>query len=205
MIAVMEGNDVATVQPEDEGIGPLIQRLRLAIGWSQDTLAERVGMSRAYLSQIESSKTKWPAKYVAALARELGVRPSVLGRAAGRIIRDADYPYTPVLRPGEAGVTIGGSANLVTSDDDDPWLRIVQEEARDLSPSGRRALVAHLRTMKEWEDHYRAEALREAAARLVAHEVFAEESEEERERRTFDILRRASEDPADTTDETKEA
>ncbi len=84
--------NMTTTPPPRETIGPMIRRLRKRQGLSQAQLGAVVGMSRAYLSQLESSDRKWPEKYVASLAAALGTLPSELGRAAGRIVDDDDYP-----------------------------------------------------------------------------------------------------------------
>ena len=67
-----------------DGLGQLVRERREEMGLSQQELAERIGASRPYLSQIESGTKKWPRKYVPALSVELGLPRAVLERAAGR-------------------------------------------------------------------------------------------------------------------------
>lgn len=72
-----------------EGIGGFIQKRREELGLSQLELARRVGMDRAYLSQVENSATKWPQKYVTRLADALQVPEVELAIAAGKIPRES--------------------------------------------------------------------------------------------------------------------
>lgn len=73
-----------------EPLGDYVRRVRIHRGWSQQTLAEKIGSSREYVSQIELGNRKWPKLYANALATALGVRLSWIGRAAGRIVSDTD-------------------------------------------------------------------------------------------------------------------
>ena len=65
-------------------VGELVLERREALGLSQQELADRVGASRSYISQIEGGNRKWPAKYVPALARALDLSEDELREAAGR-------------------------------------------------------------------------------------------------------------------------
>lgn len=74
---------------ETLGIGGLIRRRREALGLSQTRLAALVGMSRAYLSQIEHGKTTLPSADVRRrLAAHVGLRHIDLLIAAGEIAPD---------------------------------------------------------------------------------------------------------------------
>lgn len=53
-------------------IGKEIKRARLKCGWSQAMLAEKVGLSTQYLSQIETGKKKASLQSVYSIARVLG-------------------------------------------------------------------------------------------------------------------------------------
>ncbi len=151
----MAGSDVATVR-DGEGLGPVVRRLRLAAGMSQQTLGARVGMSRAYVSQIESGERKWPAQYVGALAEALGVRPSELGRAAGRIVRDEDFraPGEPHRSP---SINDESAAPY-----DDPLLDVLMSGARQLTPAGRQALIDHMETIQRLRRELEADEERNA-------------------------------------------
>lgn len=55
-----------------------IREARSARGWTQEELAEKVGLSRSYLAQIEAGTRHLTAKKQAAIAAALGVDPSDL-------------------------------------------------------------------------------------------------------------------------------
>lgn len=65
-------------------IGELIRQRREALGWSQAALAERIGTSPAYVSQIESGQKSWPRTYITALTTHLGLSVSEMEEAAGK-------------------------------------------------------------------------------------------------------------------------
>lgn len=67
------------------GLGRLIRDYRIKHGLSQSEMADRLGMTRAYLSQIESRNRDWPQKYISAISRELRVSQIDLAIAAGKI------------------------------------------------------------------------------------------------------------------------
>lgn len=81
------GNSAVTDQVRDN-VGWMVRERRVALDLSQTELARRLGMKREYLSQIESGKPKWPQKYIPGLARELGISPTALAQAAGKIEHD---------------------------------------------------------------------------------------------------------------------
>jgi len=128
-----------------DSLGGLVKRSRLALGLSQAQLADQIGSAREYVSQIESGRAKWPAQYVGALAAALGLRPADLGRAAGRIVRDEDFP--PPLPPGERAAD-----DAVDAEEDDPILDVVMSGARRLTPAGRRMLLEQLRLIERFQD-----------------------------------------------------
>lgn len=72
-----------------------VRELRLAKGFSQKDLAERVGIERSYIGHIESGKTQLPSREVlAALAKALDTDVQDLLVAAGYLPRrdDQDLP-----------------------------------------------------------------------------------------------------------------
>jgi transcriptional regulator with XRE-family HTH domain len=82
-------------------LGELIRAKRKARTWTQADLGDRLGMHRAYVSQIETGKKGWPQSYIGKIALALDMRPSELGRAAGWIVRDDEYdPETGEPVPG---------------------------------------------------------------------------------------------------------
>lgn len=63
-----------------DDLGELVRERREQLGLSQEALAERIGTTRAYVSQIESGTKRWPRSYIPALARELGLSDGDLRR-----------------------------------------------------------------------------------------------------------------------------
>lgn len=61
-----------------EPVGPRIRRLREDKGWSLTDLAERAGISRSYLSQIERGESEPTQGKIIQLADALGALPSEL-------------------------------------------------------------------------------------------------------------------------------
>lgn len=84
---------------------------REALGLTQDELAERAGISRPYLSDLEQDKRKRPGKErLDALAKALGI-PS-LTEPNGRNYRSLpDPPASRDLRPGYAYAACGDPRN----------------------------------------------------------------------------------------------
>lgn len=70
---------------ERETLASFIQDRRQALGIKQGELADAIGITAAYMSQIESGKTKWPHQSIPGLARALGVSQVRLAVAAGLI------------------------------------------------------------------------------------------------------------------------
>lgn len=66
-------------------IGANVRRRRLARGWTQQALADRVGTSRIYVAQIEGAAKEISLDMLERLARALGVAPGrLLDRAKQR-------------------------------------------------------------------------------------------------------------------------
>lgn len=177
-----------------DAYGEMIRRRRIAAGLSQQWLAEQAGTNRPHLSQIERGKIGTPQEPLR----------SALTAALDKAERECGIPVEHVMEGLGGTLAFDGEVNLGTGEEADPWLRIVYDEARSLSWAGRRALAAHVRAIKEMEASYRAETVRDAAARLVADGIFLEDSEEERERIAIRIKRLAEEGVADTDEQAKE-
>lgn len=58
--------------------GEKIKKIRLERGMNQSVLAERAGISQAYLSEIETGKKTPSPQKLATIARVLGVSPTVI-------------------------------------------------------------------------------------------------------------------------------
>jgi transcriptional regulator with XRE-family HTH domain len=59
-------------------LGRNVRRLREARGWSQEDYAERAGIHRTYVSDIERGSRNPTITVVEKLAKPLGVRPGKL-------------------------------------------------------------------------------------------------------------------------------
>lgn len=80
------------------GLGAYIRNVREQRMWTQDDLAAKVGTTRAYISQIESGRTKLPnADLRRRLAAALGLRHIDLLIAAGEINADEVSTTTPTV------------------------------------------------------------------------------------------------------------
>lgn len=64
--------------PIDTVVRENIKSLRKALGWSQELLAEKTGVSAPYITQIEAGKRKPSLDIVEKLAFALGVEYKVL-------------------------------------------------------------------------------------------------------------------------------
>jgi transcriptional regulator with XRE-family HTH domain len=77
--------------PRRTAFGSLIQAARKAKGWSQEELAEQMGVSRGYIGQVEAGILRQPSnERLAEFERLLGVKPSEMFRALG--YPDPDLP-----------------------------------------------------------------------------------------------------------------
>ncbi len=74
-----------------------IKELRKAKGWTGDVLAERVGVSRSYLSEIETGKKTINLPRLLAIASALGVSvPDLIGIPEGGMrTLNEDYDALP--------------------------------------------------------------------------------------------------------------
>lgn len=60
------------------GSGPAVRAIREATGITATDLANHLGISRPYLSNIEAGRRPLPRRYVPATARALGVSPTAI-------------------------------------------------------------------------------------------------------------------------------
>jgi transcriptional regulator with XRE-family HTH domain len=68
---------VAGMQPDDQ-FGPVLRRVRVERGLTQERLAEASGLHRTEISLLERSQRKPLLETVVALSRGLGVTPAEL-------------------------------------------------------------------------------------------------------------------------------
>lgn len=119
-------------------LGAFVRERRERRGWTQGRLAEAIGVSGAYVSQIETGATKLPGGHLRRrLAQVLGVRHVDLLIAAGELAPDelpgdggweGDAPDTPQRR-------LAALAPLLTDRQADSLLNIASVFGRD-APSG---------------------------------------------------------------------
>jgi transcriptional regulator with XRE-family HTH domain len=57
------------------GFGERVRERRKALGWSQETLAEKAGLDRTYIGRCEAGKQNATLKSIFSLAAALGVEP----------------------------------------------------------------------------------------------------------------------------------
>ena len=67
--------------------GAAVRRLRIVRGWSQEDLADRVGIDRTYMGGVERGERNLGLRNVGRIARALEVSPSVLLAEAERTDR----------------------------------------------------------------------------------------------------------------------
>ena len=81
------------------GLGEVIRRARLRRGWTQDQLADALGVQRSYVSQWETGARKWPQEHVRAIADTLGLSQVDMAVAAGLIDAPYDRPAPTIVDP----------------------------------------------------------------------------------------------------------
>jgi transcriptional regulator with XRE-family HTH domain len=66
------------LDPEAVRIGATIRALRDALGWRLGELAKAVGISHAYLSNVEHGRKRAPTPLCRTIAEKLGVPPAAI-------------------------------------------------------------------------------------------------------------------------------
>lgn len=90
----------------EKGLGELIRTARLRRGWTQDQLADTLGVQRSYVSQWETGGRKWPQDHVRAIAETLGLSQVEMAVAAGLIDDPRDAPPVDVVPPDSERATV---------------------------------------------------------------------------------------------------
>lgn len=89
------------MENEKGSYGRVVRERRKQLNWSQEDLAERSGMRRPHLAQLETGRIRFPEPEVrAAIAKALGTTDGELLRLAGvtRAPEDKEpEPMTPVV------------------------------------------------------------------------------------------------------------
>lgn len=123
-------------------IAPVLARWRSELGWTQDELASRAGISRGHLSRLERGMTERPGLDVLI-----------------RVCSAMGYRWTELYA--QAGLSLPGDVTLADIADgiDDPELILYLRRLPELSASQREVLRAVLRVYFEPEREQRAEVV----------------------------------------------
>ena len=119
-----------------ENLGRRIADLRAKLGWTQQELAERIGVSRVAVSHLEAGMTNPGERTVALLAGVFKVEPHDL--VDGTTYPPAKSDRLPVVAARHTEVEL----QLALLDNDLAWLELVPDERR--------------RVVGEWEIRLRA-------------------------------------------------
>ncbi len=85
----------ASISPVHAAVGAELRRLRIKLGLTQEAVAERVGMHRTYLNQIEAGSRNVSLGVLAKLSAVLGVNlSSLVGVADGLDAGTGSRPTT---------------------------------------------------------------------------------------------------------------
>lgn len=142
----------------ETGLGRYIKERREELGLTQDELATRIGTSRAYMSQIESGRAKWPQSLIPGLARALNVTQVELAVVAG-LITETKVSRDDPFAPGDVRRKILAMLPELR-DDDAEFVRIVVETAverrrsiagEQVTPEARETAEAGAVGMAQWE------------------------------------------------------
>jgi transcriptional regulator with XRE-family HTH domain len=79
----------------ETGLGTLIRTARQRRGWTQEQLADRIGVQKSYVSQWETGARKWPQEYIRPIADLLGLSQVDMAVAAGLIDPPQEAPPQP--------------------------------------------------------------------------------------------------------------
>lgn len=79
------------------GVGERIRKRRLELTWTQDQLAQKAGISKSFLSDLENGKRSVSADNLLDIARVLGVSLDYLMTGAAVEARTADVPIPASL------------------------------------------------------------------------------------------------------------
>ncbi len=64
-------------------VGKMLAKIRLAADYSQERLAQALGMDRAYISRIETGARKPSWRYIVSFSELIGISPTELLKEAG--------------------------------------------------------------------------------------------------------------------------
>lgn len=89
------------------GVGERIKKRRQELGWTQDQLAQKAGISKSFLSDLENGKRSVGAENLLDIARALGVSLDFLMTGEASQDRTAEVPIPASLArfAGEEGLS----------------------------------------------------------------------------------------------------
>lgn len=94
LVPLLEGTNEAMRLRTARDLGPILRENRRRKGWSQTDLAEKVGVSRQWVSLVETGKTSVEFDLVLAVLRALGFQIQI------REVTEEDLPtQDPSSRP----------------------------------------------------------------------------------------------------------
>lgn len=96
-------------------VGERIRRLRMELGWTQDELAQKAGISKSFLSDLENGKRSVGAETLLDLGRSLGVSLDYLmtGEGSGEQEEQARIPSALAHVAAEEGLSIRDTLALL--------------------------------------------------------------------------------------------
>lgn len=88
-------------------VGDRIKQRRIELGWTQDQLAQKAGISKSFLSDLENSKRSVSAHNLLDIARVLGVSLDFLmtGEASNDQVPDVPIPASLARFAAEEGLS----------------------------------------------------------------------------------------------------
>ncbi len=89
-------------------VGERIKHRRLKIGWTQDQLCTKAGLSKSFLSELENGKRSVSASNLLDIARTLSVSLDFLmtGKASGEQQTEVSIPLSLAKFAADAGLTM---------------------------------------------------------------------------------------------------
>jgi len=89
-------------------VGERIKQRRLEIGWTQDQLCTKAGLSKSFLSELENGKRSVSASNLLEIARTLNVSLDYLmtGTASGEQQAEVSIPSSLAKFAGDAGLSL---------------------------------------------------------------------------------------------------
>lgn len=89
------------------GVGERIRQRRQELGWTQDQLAQKAGISKSFLSELENGKRSVSANNLLDIARALGVSIDFLmtGEVSEKAVAEVPIPASLARFAAEEGLS----------------------------------------------------------------------------------------------------